>query len=150
MINRLRRKPRKWLTLEDCENLYKAFDNASKSRGLEPLPPFSTRYHDVLESILGSVEQTWDKKYLNPTILDAASAYFNKFVRGQCFPNGNKRTGILFTHYFLIIHGIDFTFSSKELFNFAAIIATAAEDRTRPEETLKWCRKIIREFTKEI
>ena len=57
--------------------------------------------------------------------------------------------GILFTHFFLIIHGIDFEFSSNELFNFAATIAGAAENGIKPEETLKWCRKIIRQFTKE-
>jgi prophage maintenance system killer protein len=149
MIKLLRRKPKKWLTLEDCESLYNAFKSTAVSRGLEPIPPFSTRYFDVLESILGSVEQTWNKKHLNPTVLDAASTYFNKFVRSQCFPNGNKRMGILFTHFFLIIHGIDFEFSSNELFNFAATIAGAAENGIKPEETLKWCRKIIRQFTKE-
>ena len=49
----------------------------------EPLPPFEKRFPGVLESILGSVQATYHKKYLNPTILDAASAYLNQFIRGH-------------------------------------------------------------------
>ncbi len=149
MINRLRRKPKTWLTQEECEGLFQAYRNSATQSGLVPFPPFESRYSNVLESILGSVEASWEKKHLNPTILDAASQYFNKFVRGQAFMNGNKRMGVLFTHYFLIKNGIDFDFRYGELFYFAAKIAKMAEAGIKAEETLEVCRKTIRDFTKE-
>ena len=146
MIKILRRKPKKWLTLEECENLFKAYKEVYKG---EPLPPFSRRYPDKLESILGSVSASWDAKDLHPTILDAAAAYFNKFIRGQFIVNGNKRMGVLYTHYFLLSHNIDFTLTDNELFVFAGLVAEASEAGIKPTETLKWCRKVIRNFTKE-
>lgn len=150
MINRLRRKPKKWLTLEDCEGLFRAYRTRATVAGLAPFPPFESRYKNVLESILGSVEMSWENKLLNPTILDVASQYFNKFIRGQAFMNGNKRMGVLFTHYFLIKNEIDFTFKYGELFFFAAEIARLAEKGVKDETTLRLCRKIMIIYTKEI
>lgn len=144
MINKLTEKPRIWLSLADCEELYQYFRESSLS---EPLPPFFSRYPDRLESILGSVQLSYT---LNEgTLLDISACYFNKFIRNQCFMNGNKRTGVLFTHFFLLVHDVDYTLTYKELFNFTAIIASASERGIKEEKTLEWSRKIIEKFTKD-
>lgn len=63
--------------------------------------------------------------------------------------NGNKRTGVLFTHFFLLMHGIDYTLTYRELFNFTAFISRASERGIKEEQTLEWSKKVIERFTKE-
>lgn len=93
--------------------------------------------------------QTFKREYLNSTVLDASAAYFNQLVRGHPFQNGNKRIAVLFTHYFLLLHDIDFTLTSREIYNFAVAVAIAAERGISAEGTKKWCKIIISKFTKE-
>lgn len=115
----------------------------------EPIPPFNTRYPDKLESILGSVKQTFGDEYLNPTVLDAASSYFNQFIRGHAFLNGNKRCGVLFTHVFILLNDVDFTLTSNEMYNFAIAIAKAGELGYSAEETKTLTMSIFRRYTKD-
>lgn len=140
--------PRYWLTLADCEKLLTDFRTLLSLK--EPIPPFEKRYPDKLEGILGSVEQTFDGQFLNPIVLDAAAAYFNQFVRGHAFENGNKRCAVLFTHFFLLTNGVDLTLSPEEMYNFAVLIARAGEDKVSPGVTKEWCIQILREFSKDI
>lgn len=113
----------------------------------EPIPPFNTRYKGKLEGILNSVNQTFGGKYLNPTILDASASYFNQLIRGHPFQNGNKRVAVLFTHYFLLMNGLDYNLSYGEMFNFAVRIAIASELGFSSDRTKDWSKKIIEEFT---
>ena len=105
MIKPLNQTPKYWLTVDDCEILFKHF--SQKITFDEPLPPFNTRFPGKLESILGSVRQTYAAKHLNPTIVDAASAYFFQLITGHPFQNGNKRLAILFVHIFLLSHQLN-------------------------------------------
>ncbi|HBL52295.1 MAG TPA: hypothetical protein DDZ05_03705 [Candidatus Blackburnbacteria bacterium] len=133
------------MTLEDCECIFETF-----RRGLEfdePIPPFKDRFEGRLESILGTISQTYNQEYLNPTVLEAAANYFNLLVRSQTFRNGNKRMAILFTHVFLLRNGVDFTLSYKEMYNFAVIIAKASEQKILMADTKNLCQKIISDFT---
>lgn len=116
----------------------------------EPIPPFNTRFPGKLEGILLSVQQTFDQRYLNPTVLDAAASYFNQLIRGHPFENGNKRMAVLFTHFFLFVHGIDFVLYFNEMYHFALLVAKAGELEISSEETKRWCKEIIKEFTKEL
>ena len=86
---------------------------------------------------------------LNQTILDAAAAYFNQLIRGHPFRNGNKRMAVLFTHYFLLAHGVDFTLSYNELFYFAVTVAKAGEQRISSEKTRDWSKTVIERFSEE-
>jgi death-on-curing family protein len=116
----------------------------------EPLPPFNERFPGKLEGIVNSVNQTYDGIYLNNTVLDAAASYFNQFIRGHSFQNGNKRLALLYTHWFLLRNGVEFTLNSKELYNFAVAVAKAGELQITPETTREWCKSVIKEFTKDL
>lgn len=56
---------------------------------------------------------------------------------------------VLFTHIFLLIHGIDFNLRYNELYHFAVFVARASEQGISSERTKEWCKMIIAEFTKE-
>lgn len=139
--------PKHWLTLGDSKILFETFRKHIGEE--EPIPEFDTRFKDRLEGILESVRQSFSGDFLNPTILDAAAAYFNQIIRGHPFRNGNKRMGVLFTHFFLLQHGCDLTLYYNELFTFAVMVARAGEMGIAPDTTKKWCIKVLREFTEE-
>jgi death-on-curing family protein len=145
MTKKLYKTPSKWLTLDVCTSSFQEF--AKNLIFGQPIPPFDTRFAHHLESILGSVKATYFGKYLNPTVLDAASAYFNQLVRGHSFRNGNKRIAILYTHIFLLMHGIDYTLTYGEMYHFAVAIAQAGEKGIKADETKRLCRKIIEKYT---
>ena len=92
MTKNLLKTPRYWLTLEDCENLLLDFNDLLTQE--EPIPPFDSRYPGKLEGIIGSVSQKFSGKPLNNTVRDAATSYFNQFIRGHAFENGNKRCAV--------------------------------------------------------
>ncbi|HCS79162.1 TPA: hypothetical protein DIV55_05485 [Patescibacteria group bacterium] len=140
--------PKNWLTLADCGRTFKNFKKALENLG-EPIPDFETRFLGKLESILESVRQTFGGEYLNATVLDAAAAYFNQVIRGHPFRNGNKRMAVLFTHYFLLTHNVDYTLSYNELFYFAITVAKAGEHNISGEQTRMWCREILERFTQD-
>lgn len=146
MTKILLKKPRYWLTLEDCETLFQDFKDLLSQE--EPLPPFNERFEGKLEGIIGSVSQTFGGKHLNNSVLEAAAAYFNQLVRGHAFENGNKRCAVLFTHFFLLMNDIDYTLTAREMYAFAVAIAKAGEKGYKPGATKKVCIKIFEEFTK--
>ncbi len=146
MTSNLKRTPRYWLTQRICESIFDQF--SEKIQFDEPIPPFNTRFKGKLEGILESVRQTYDGKYLNPTVLDSAAAYFNQLVRGHAFQNGNKRLAVLYTHLFLIWHDVDFTVSWKGMYNFAVLIAQARSQGISSERTKELCREVVDKFTK--
>src|SRR3989338_4312410 len=109
MTKRLYEIPKNWLNLAVCSRIFETF--ATRLEHDEPIPPFNTRFKEKLEAILESVSMTYAGGHLNGTILDAAAAYFNQLVRGHAFINGNKRLAVLFTHFFLLSNGVDYTLS---------------------------------------
>ncbi|PIS20925.1 hypothetical protein COT52_01280 [candidate division WWE3 bacterium CG08_land_8_20_14_0_20_43_13] len=56
---------------------------------------------------------------------------------------------ILFTHIFLLNHGIDFTISYEGLYNAAVLIAKA-DEKTPGKITKQFAQYIIEKFTTEI
>lgn len=147
MTKKLYETPKNWLTLDVCARLFEIF--SERLRFDEPIPPFDTRFKGKLEGILNSVSQTYDGKQLNSNVLDAASAYFNQLVRGHAFQNGNKRLAVLFTHFFLLSHDIDFTLDYKEMYHFAVTIALVSETGITAERTKRWAKLILKKFTEE-
>ena len=148
MTKKLAQIPRYWLSLKLCQRIFEIFRD--KWEFDEPIPPFNTRYPNKLEGLVNSVKQTYAGQYLNTSVLDAASAYLNQFIRGHVFINGNKRMGILFTHSFMLMNGVDLTIDTEDLYYFAVVLARSGEDNTTPEETKIWCREVIEQFSKDI
>ena len=147
MIKNLKKTPKYWLTLKDCEIIFNLFIDQIQFD--EPVPPFNTRFVGKLDGIIESVRQTYKKKNLNNTVLDAAAAYFNQLVRGHAFRNGNKRMAVLFVHIFLLRHEIDYKLSYKGMYNFAMLLSRVAENGVKADETKNICRKVIADFTKD-
>jgi len=115
------------------------------------LPPFESRFPGKLESMIGSVQQTFDGQYLNPTVLDAATAYFTQTIRDHPFKNGNKRVAVLFTHVFLMANKVEFTLTFDEMYQFAILVATVSENKQVSfEEAREVTKTIIQDFTKDL
>ncbi len=148
MIAKLQTTPRNWLTLDGCARIFKNFKKTLEHLG-EPIPPIETRFPGKFESILDSVRQTFGGQLLNPTVLDASAAYFNQLIRGHPFRNGNKRLAVLFTHYFLLAHNVEYGLSYNEMFYLAITVAKAGEQGISGEKTRDWCKTIIARFTEE-
>lgn len=147
MTEKILQAPQFWLTLADCERLFKDFRELIEFD--EPIPPFETRFEGKLESIIGSISQTFSGQYLNPTILDASTAYLNQLIRGHPFRNGNKRMAVLFTHAFLMYNNVDLTLTSTELFTLATLIALAGKFGKSNDETKDMAKEIILKFSKK-
>jgi len=146
-MGKLDQKPLFWLTTEESEVIFNKFKHLIQFD--EPIPGFETRFPGKLEGILDSIKQTFQEEPLNSTVLDAAAAYFNQIIRGHPFQNGNKRLAVLFTHVFLLLHGIDFILSDKDVYNWAVSVAVFSKDLSS-EQTKDICKLIIEKFTKEI
>jgi death-on-curing family protein len=127
MIKDIYQCPKMWLNLELCESLYNVFINPEVIKFSEPLPPFYTRYSGRLESILGSVEQSFDGVFIYGTILEAATAYYVKFIKGHPFLNGNKRMAFLYTHVFLQMNNCNFSLDDELIKKLALSVALDTE-----------------------
>ena len=141
MIEEIKNHPKGWLSLRDCKGIFHRFREDVTFD--QPIPPFETREPGKLEGILGSVSQTFDGKYLNSTVLDATSAYFNQLIKGHAFLNGNKRLAVLYTHFFLLMNNLDFKFSFHELWFIALQVAILAERGWSSKKTLKIIKKMF-------
>lgn len=65
----------KWLEPEDFE--YLCFDLARElMTSKEPIPDYSTRDNNLLESSLGAPKQTFEEKFLYPTLEKQTSILF--------------------------------------------------------------------------
>src|SRR6266478_6428203 len=89
-----------WFTLAEFEQL--CFDLAIEVLGqYEPIPPFSTRYPNVLESCIATPQQSFGDALLYPTLLDQAAILFYLLIKNHPFVNGNKRIALTATMVFL-------------------------------------------------
>jgi len=138
------KKPNIWLTVKICEATFKQFKSSLDFD--EPIPPFEERFPNKLEGILESTKQTFDKKLLNPSVVDACTAYFNNIVRGHPFRNGNKRLAVLFTHVFILLNDYDIKLSYKAMYNLALLVANYSEKGLSAENTKLGCRRIFEKY----
>jgi len=115
------------------------------------LPPFNDRFPGKLESILGSISQTYGGDYLYPSVLDAAAGYLFRLICEHPFYNGNKRVAILFTDIFLYINGLELLFPYQDLYILSTMIAKASEEKKYKESKLRaLCKQILIDYTREI
>jgi death-on-curing family protein len=89
----------------------------------EPIPNFSTRFPNILESCLASPFQTFTGKSLYSGLIDKASALFYLMIKNHPFQNGNKR--IAMTTLFVFLHKNKkwLKVDTQELYNFTMWIA---------------------------
>jgi death-on-curing protein len=110
------------ITLADVD--YLAFRLAKEHLAFnEPIPDFSTRFPNVLESCVVTPFQTFSGKALYPTLVAKASILFYLMIKNHPFQNGNKRIAITTLLTFLFSNSKWLKADTQELFNFTVWVA---------------------------
>lgn len=133
----------KRITLKEVE--YIAFKLAQETLSFnEPIPDFSTRFPNILESCLATPFQTFMKKSLYPTFLSKASVLFYLMIKNHPFQNGNKRIAMTTLFVFLYKNKKWIKVDTQELYNFTVWIASSPAKLK--DETVKAIEKFIKEY----
>ena len=89
----------------------------------EPIPDFTTRYPNILESCVLVPFQTFSGKSLYPSLVAKASVLFYLMIKNHPFQNGNKRIAITTLLIFLLFNGKWLRVHNQELYNFTVWVA---------------------------
>jgi death-on-curing protein len=129
------------ITVKEVE--YIAFKLAQKMLSFkEPIPDFSTRFPNILESCLAAPFQSFSKKSLYPSLVSKASMLFYLMIKNHPFQNGNKRIAMTALFVFLYKNRKWLRVDAQELYNFTVWIAQGP--RQFKEETVKASEKFLR------
>lgn len=110
------------LTLEKVEHL--AFYLAQKHLAFdEPIPDFSSRFPNVLESCIAMPFMKVGGKFLYPTLVAKASILFYLMIKNHPFQNGNKRIAVTSLFVFLLENNKWLKVDTKSLYNFTVWVA---------------------------
>ncbi|HEK86804.1 MAG: type II toxin-antitoxin system death-on-curing family toxin [Candidatus Saccharicenans sp.] len=110
------------VTLSEVE--YVAFKLAQELLALgEPIPDFSTRYPNILESCLAVPFQSFSQKDLYPGSAGKASILFYLMVKNRPFHNGNKRIALMTLLFFLYKNNKWLTANNDDLFHLTVWVA---------------------------
>lgn len=85
----------------------------------EPIPDFTTRFPNVLESCLVIPFQGFSKKQLYKGLIGKASIFFYLIIKNHPFQNGNKRIAMAALFVFLYKNKKWIKVDNKEFYNFA-------------------------------
>ena len=112
----------KIITIADVE--YLAFRLAKEHLSFdEPIPDFSTRFPNILESCVLTPFQRFSGKALYPTLVSKASILFYLLIKNHPFQNGNERIAITTLLTFLYINSKWLKADTQELYNFTVWVA---------------------------
>lgn len=110
------------ITVKEVE--YLAFKLAHEMMSYnEPIPDFSTRFPNILESCLATPFQSFDRKSLYSGFIAKASILFYLMIKNFPFKNGNKRIAMTTLFDFLYKNGKWLKVDTQELYNFTVWIA---------------------------
>jgi death-on-curing protein len=131
----------KLVTVREVE--YIAFRLAQDMLGFdEPIPDFSSRFPNILESCLAVPFQRFSKKALYPTLVSKAGILFYLLIKNHPFQNGNKRIAMTTLLVFLYRNKKWIKVDTQELYNFTVWVAQGP--RTVKEETIKATEKFLK------
>ena len=133
----------KFISIAEIE--YLAFNLAKETMDFnEPIPAFSTRFPNILESCLGTPLQGFSGKSLYHGLISKAAILFYLMVKNHPFQNGNKR--IAMTTLFVLLHKNKkwLKVDNQELYNFATWVA--ASPARLKDETAKAVEKFIKAY----
>jgi len=91
----------------------------------EPIPDFSTRFPQKLESCLTTPFQTFGRKFLYSGLIKKAAILFYLMIKNHPFQNGNKRIAMTTLLVFLAVNKKWLKVDAKELYNFAMWVTQA-------------------------
>ena len=110
------------LTLDELERI--AFRLAENELAFdEPIPAFSTRYPNILESCLATPFQRFYGITAYPSLFAKASILFYLLVKNHPFQNGNKRIAVTTLFVFLHKHNKWLKTTLAELYLFTKWVA---------------------------
>ena len=89
----------------------------------EPIPDFSTRFPNILESCLTAPFQTFLRKSLYSTLISKASILFYLMIKNHPFQNGNKRIAMTTLFVYLYKNKKWIKVDTQQLYNFTVWIA---------------------------
>ena len=118
----------------------------------EPIPDFSTRFPNVLESCVVTPFQKFSGKSLYPSFIAKASILFYLMIKNHPFQNGNKRIAITTLLTFLYGNGKWLKVDTQELYNFTLWVAQSpSEFKDQVVEAIqKFIRKHLANVESEI
>ncbi len=112
----------KTLTVKEVE--YIAFKLARELMTFnEPIPDFSTRFPNILESCLAVPFQSFSKRQLYRGLVEKASILFYLMIKNHPFQNGNKRIAMTTLLVFLHKNKKWIKVDTQELYNFTIWVA---------------------------
>ena len=131
------------LTISDVE--LAAFRLAKETMNFnEPIPDFSTRFPNKLESCLTVPFQTFSKKPLYKGLTGKAGIFFYLMVKNHPFQNGNKRIAMTTLLTFLFLNEKWLKVDTQELYNFAMWVAQSPA--SVKEETIISIEKFVKKY----
>jgi death-on-curing family protein len=131
----------KILTVKEIE--YIAFKLARELLTFnEPIPDFSTRFPNILESCLAAPFQSFSKKQLYKGLVEKASILFYLMIKNHPFQNGNKRIAMTTLLVFLYKNKKWIKVDTQELYNFTIWVAQSPP--RLKDETVKATEKFIK------
>jgi death on curing protein len=114
----------------------------------EPIPDFSTRSPNILESCLATPFQTFGGKFLYPRFLTRVSILFYLMIKNHPFKNGNKRIAITTLFTFLFANNKWLRADIQELYNFTVWIAQSPSQFK--DESVKAIEKFLKSHLKDM
>ena len=112
--------------------------------GDEPLPDFSSRFPNILESCLLVPWQTFGGKSFYRGLIGKGAILFYLMIKNHPFQNGNKRIAMTSLLYFLYKNGKWLKVDNQELYNFAKWVAES--NPKLKKETVKAVEKFIKTY----
>lgn len=89
----------------------------------EPIPEFSTRFPNLLESCLAVPFQKFSRKDVYPSLIDKAAVLYYLMVKNHPFQNGNKRIATMTLLMFLFKNKRWIEVDNTEFYNFSMWVA---------------------------
>jgi death-on-curing protein len=133
----------KGITVKEVE--YTAFRLAQELLSFhEPIPDFSSRFPNILESCLASPFQSFSGKSLYRGLISKASMLFYLMIKNHPFQNGNKRIAMTTLFVFLYKNKKWMKVDTQELYNFTVWIAQSP--RKFKDEAVKATEKFIKTY----
>ncbi|PJC33568.1 hypothetical protein CO006_02900 [Candidatus Roizmanbacteria bacterium CG_4_8_14_3_um_filter_35_14] len=111
-------------TISIAEVEYLAFRLAKEKLEFnEPIPDFSSRFPNILESCLAVPFQKFTKKDVYSGLTKKAAILFYLMIKNHPFQNGNKRIAMTTLFVFLYKNKKWLKVDGQELYNFAVWVA---------------------------
>ena len=89
----------------------------------EPIPDYSTRFPNILESCVAMPFMKFDGKYLYKSLIERASILFYLMIKNHPFQNGNKRIAITTLFVFLCNNSKWVVINEQKLYRFTIWVA---------------------------